>query len=248
MNRIILLFLLATFIFGQPIQITIPDTHGNAGAICLIPIMIDTVTGREIISVDLTLSFNHQVLNPESVWIGSTVPSSWFLMFNRNIQDTLIIAMAGAYPLSGAGSLCTLQFRVIGSPNDTTTIHFFRCLLNEGNVPCITRDGIFTVGGVAIEDNKIEKALKNLSILPNPFAHIVEIKYYLTTTAKIKLGIYSSSGQEIIALRNGTQKQGWDFMKWNGKNNKGNDCPSGIYFCRLESKEYKVIKKIIKMP
>jgi hypothetical protein len=242
-----LLFTTATLLFSQPVQVTIPDTEADSGAICLIPIMLDTVTGSEIIGIDITLSFRGEIISAESVWAGNVAPSGWITMFNRSNPGELLIAMAGAEPLIGAGALCTLKFIVTGRPGDTTTNHFSRCLLNEGNVPCSTRDGIFSVIGPGISESIIENASFSIENYPNPFSHTTEIRYGLPINTRLKIGVYNSFGQEIATLVNGIQNLGWYSVKWNGKDDKGKICPNGIYFYRLESEEFKATKKMVKM-
>ncbi len=105
----------------------------------------------------------------------------------------------------------------------------------------------FNFNGFGIDDEKIEKRLANFSASPNPFHNITEINYSLTVKTKIRIEIYNSSGQEIATLINGIQNPGWYSVKWNGKDNKGNNCPAGIYFYRLESEEYQATKKMVKM-
>ncbi|MEO0114844.1 MAG: FlgD immunoglobulin-like domain containing protein, partial [candidate division WOR-3 bacterium] len=81
---------------------------------------------------------------------------------------------------------------------------------------------------------------------PNPFAKMTEIRYGIPIKTRLRITVYNSSGQEIATLINGIQSPGWYSVKWNGKDNKGNNCPAGIYFYRIESEEYKATKKMVK--
>ncbi len=240
------LFSIGTILFSQPVQVWIPDCQADSGQAFTIPIRIDSVTGRGIIGVDITLSFRQAVLRAESVWAGNVVPGGWMIFFNTNNPGELIIAMAGAYPLSGQGSLCTLKFSVRGRIGDTTTIHFSRCLLNEGNVPCSTRDGRFTVTGVGIKGNNLEK-IPVLRVSPNPFRKYTQICYELSKGTLVRVSLYDISGEKVISLFEGFSKAGLHVKRWNGERENGIECEKGIYFLVIENEEYKLKQKILKL-
>ncbi|MEO0092596.1 MAG: FlgD immunoglobulin-like domain containing protein [candidate division WOR-3 bacterium] len=80
---------------------------------------------------------------------------------------------------------------------------------------------------------------------PNPFRQITEIKYGLPCRTRIKVVVYNSSGQVVATLLNGIQNQGWYTVKWNGQDAKGNLCPNGIYFYRMETPDYQATKKML---
>jgi hypothetical protein len=80
---------------------------------------------------------------------------------------------------------------------------------------------------------------------PNPFSRLTEIRYGIPYTSKINITIFSSTGEQIITLVNNTKSPGWYSVKWDGRDNKGKICPSGIYFYRLETDEYQATRKML---
>jgi hypothetical protein len=69
---------------------------------------------------------------------------------------------------------------------------------------------------------------------PNPFNQSTNINYeIINNTQDIKLTIFDLMGKEVITLVDEVQSPGIHSVLWNGKDKKGGDAPSGMYFCRL---------------
>jgi hypothetical protein len=56
----------------------------------------------------------------------------------------------------------------------------------------------------------------------------------------VKLSIYSMEGKEIASLVNASLEQGTYSVDWNAER-----FPSGIYFTRMETKNFSQTKKIV---
>ena len=82
---------------------------------------------------------------------------------------------------------------------------------------------------------------------PNPFNLKTCIKYSITIPAHIELKIYSVAGQLVKTLVDKKQEAGTHTVDWFGKDNKGKDVSSGIYFCRLKAMGYAEVKKCVVM-
>ena len=70
---------------------------------------------------------------------------------------------------------------------------------------------------------------------PNPFNPTTRIKYSLPEQSTVSLRIYNLLGQELIALASGPQEAGYYEMTWDGRNRKGINVGSGVYFYRFEA-------------
>jgi len=80
---------------------------------------------------------------------------------------------------------------------------------------------------------------------PNPFNSQTAIVYRLSESAPVKLIIYDLLGREIKRLADGIQRAGMHRVFWDGKDERENDVPSGIYFYRLTSANYTEQGKMI---
>ncbi|MCD6161247.1 MAG: T9SS type A sorting domain-containing protein [candidate division Zixibacteria bacterium] len=70
---------------------------------------------------------------------------------------------------------------------------------------------------------------------PNPFNAQTRIEYHLSSPMKINLAVYNLRGELVNTLYNGHQSEGTHNLIWDGRNNKGDEVVSGIYFYRLTS-------------
>ncbi|MDI6739444.1 MAG: FlgD immunoglobulin-like domain containing protein [Candidatus Edwardsbacteria bacterium] len=82
---------------------------------------------------------------------------------------------------------------------------------------------------------------------PNPFTASTTIRYSLSSPGLVTLAVYNVMGQKVRTLVNGQQQDGAHEVNWNGKNDAGKQLSAGVYFCRLESGNYKVITKMVKL-
>jgi hypothetical protein len=71
---------------------------------------------------------------------------------------------------------------------------------------------------------------------PNPFNQETQIAFDLDRESEVDLRIYSIRGNLVrILAESETRKPGANFVKWNGKDGRGRDVPSGIYLCTLKT-------------
>ena len=75
---------------------------------------------------------------------------------------------------------------------------------------------------------------------PNPFNPSTTIKYSLADAGNVKLTIYDVIGNEIAVLVNSYQASGKYVVNWNGSK-----YASGIYFYRIETQKFNLVKKMV---
>jgi parallel beta-helix repeat protein len=80
---------------------------------------------------------------------------------------------------------------------------------------------------------------------PNPFNSETIIKYQLPKSTEVELKIYNILGQQVAVLVDEKQNAGYYRVKWSGTNDRGSKVVSGIYICRLQSKEFVKSFKLI---
>jgi len=80
---------------------------------------------------------------------------------------------------------------------------------------------------------------------PNPFNPETVIKYILPEDCYVELTIYNIVGQKVKTLVNQYQNAGYKMMHWNGKDDKGNEIASGVYFYKIETPKYSESKKMV---
>lgn len=76
--------------------------------------------------------------------------------------------------------------------------------------------------------------INDLTSYPNPFNANTSISFSLPETKRLSLGLYNIRGQLIKTLIADRElASGQHQITWNGRNERGEDVASGIYFCRI---------------
>lgn len=68
---------------------------------------------------------------------------------------------------------------------------------------------------------------------PNPFNPETSINYSIPEISDVRLVVYDANGKQVSTLVNTKQLSGSYNVKWNGRDNYGNNLPSGVYFYNL---------------
>lgn len=80
---------------------------------------------------------------------------------------------------------------------------------------------------------------------PNPFNPSTNIGLSLPQRQEVTLRVFNLLGQEVKTVFQGELDQGRHVLTWNGDNNAGESVASGVYFYRLETKEFTQSKKMM---
>ena len=72
---------------------------------------------------------------------------------------------------------------------------------------------------------------------PNPFNPTTTIAYELAEAGLVSMEIYNLKGQKVNTLLNDSMAAGTHRVVWNGTDKYGRAVSSGIYYCRLITKD-----------
>lgn len=104
----------------------------------------------------------------------------------------------------------------------------------------------------SVEDTLREQGEINFRLFqnyPNPFNSVTSIQYTVYSSQNqlvhTTLKIYNILGKEVRELVNARQPSGNYSVIWDGKNNKGKEVASGIYFCVLKRGGATDIRKML---
>lgn len=90
-----------------------------------------------------------------------------------------------------------------------------------------------TQTNVAGGETEIPRVLKLGQNHPNPFNPSTSIRFDLPKPGHVKLVLYDIRGREIAKLVDNNYPVGTHTAKWDGRDTRGNDAPSGAYLARL---------------
>ena len=80
---------------------------------------------------------------------------------------------------------------------------------------------------------------------PNPFNPSTTIKYDMKDKGIVTLKVYNVAGQLVRTLANSVKNAGSYTVTWDGKNDRGGAVASGIYFYKMETKDFSQTKKMV---
>jgi hypothetical protein len=85
------------------------------------------------------------------------------------------------------------------------------------------------------------------NVYPNPFNPSTTISYSLAKTADVSFTIYNSRGQVVRNFNKGTQTANTYKLSWNGKDNYGSECSTGVYFIKMNAGKDSFVRKAVLM-
>ena len=93
----------------------------------------------------------------------------------------------------------------------------------------------------SVEDEKeLPDKIELFQNYPNPFNPDTRIHYEIKSKGKVRLSVYDLLGREVSVLVNSVQSAGRYDVTF-----EGNQLSSGIYFCRLQTKDIVITKKMM---
>jgi len=111
--------------------------------------------------------------------------------------------------------------------------------------PCI-QPGYISINRAGAEEKDIVPTVYSLAQnYPNPFNPETNIEFSLPSDQDVNLAVYNLLGQQVRTLVNGRVVAGTHTAHWDGKNERGIDVPSGIYFYRLFTSEFAQTNKMV---
>ncbi len=109
---------------------------------------------------------------------------------------------------------------------------------NSGKTETIVPISLF-INGTGVEEEQKSKIM-TFNLFPNPVRDKVDISYFVSKEAPVKLVICDIAGREVATIIDRVENAGLKNIEWNTKN-----IPSGIYFCRLTNGKLEDTKKVL---
>jgi len=82
---------------------------------------------------------------------------------------------------------------------------------------------------------------------PNPFNAVTEIVYQVPEAGRVRLTIYDLLGRKVRALVDDVVRAGYHSVRWDGRDDSGNEVASGTYLYKLEAKDFNDTKRMTLM-
>ncbi|KAA3596326.1 MAG: T9SS C-terminal target domain-containing protein [Calditrichaeota bacterium] len=226
------------------------------------------IESSEIYSDTVLISILPVNDEPNEFEIVSPEFNSWLTFENRNSVEVDFVWQKPqdfdfedfTYTLEISSDSNFVTKETFSVENDTSfTVNFspqnlgwkyWRVFVNDGEFVKVCKNNfglinlILALNGTE-ESNSTPQVFELEQNYPNPFNGSTQISYQLPEASLVKVRIYNALGQEIKTLVNQTQEAGFYKLNWDAKDEKGSDVGSGIYFYRMEAKDFVKTRKMI---
>ena len=214
---------------------------GQPGDVVKVLIKVDNPEG--ISAFGLELRFPSDLL--EYVATSKTSVTKDWIALDGNEARPGIITLGGFHPdaisISSTTTIAEVSFLVKKEADGKGS-------LNIENLTDDLAESFVTAGSFITSDVQLTPtAYKLAQNYPNPFNMETEIIYQLPDEARVKVIIYNISGQKIRTLVDSNMNAGVHIVRWDGKNDSGDDMVSGIYVFKMETNNIILSKKMILM-
>ena len=146
---------------GKPITVTVQDVVTAAEKEIVIPVNVQGVVGKEIISYEFDLRYDPAVLQPlvATVDLVGTVSRGLSVVVNPYEPGLMRVVVYGALPIDEDGVLLYLRFGAVGAAGSVSPILFERIMFNEGDPRAVTVDGQVELSLTAPDPDEISGRL-----------------------------------------------------------------------------------------
>jgi hypothetical protein len=206
---------------------------------------------QDVAGLQLEISYDPKeltLLKPELTPLTSGL--SIFFGEKEGLQKIGIVDLSGKNLIpSGEGALVTLKAK----GKDLRSIRIEKAILVDREAKHLLVDispnmSEFGSYGQVKTENAAAEIPDHFALLqnyPNPFNPQTKIEYALSRDADVKLTIYNILGEQVNVLVDEHQTAGYKKVYWDGKDQRGEEVASGVYFYRLETKEFSKVKKML---
>ena len=129
------------------------------------------------------------------------------------------------------------------SPNTETTLSFVLSVFDEQGLSGKDTASVF-VSSLSVADKK-DGGGDGISLFPNPFNSSLSIGFFNNGNSIINsISIYNINGKKIKHWLIGVEENNNNHVLWRGKDERGFEIKSGLYFVRFEGRNKAIIKKV----
>jgi hypothetical protein len=195
---------------------------------------------------------------PDTVFTDSIyTPQAWIQNLGEYYENVIgIIATIDAYAdtevvfslLPGDSALVTFQDWTVPSTDSTPYLYTVCTVITGDGFPTndCAQKSIFAYNPVGVEESNDEYRTKNIEYRllqnhPNPFSKLTAISYQLRDPGHTSLKIYDLTGSLVKILVDEPQKPGFYQLPFTSNQLPGN----GVYFYRLQTREFTSTRKMI---
>ena len=152
------------------------------------------------------------------------------------------------FRLSSGAHTLEVAYRELGARLDKLLITDDRSFVPNGNGEATQVAAKAETEPVAraeqIETESVPTSYHLGAAYPNPFNPATTISYHLPEAAHVSLSVYNVAGQLVATLVDGKRPAGAHQIRWDSRDATGLPVPSGLYFYRIETENFRQTRKM----
>jgi hypothetical protein len=158
--------------------------------------------------------------------------------------DSTVIVMFASLWTSSTPGIDTMTICVEVPSDSNPSNDCYTILVRSVLIPGVEEDPL---------PNLLPRVFKLSQSMPNPAGSSVQIHYNLPARSRVRLAVYDITGRVVKVLVDGNEKAGYRSVIWDGRDKRGQEVSSGIYFYKLKahpdnrSEDFLVTRKMILM-
>ena len=217
------------------------ELSGNIEEIIQIPIVIENV--ENVYSFELTINFDPNIISSATIYPADL--SAYGTLIESTILENgkILIAGSGSTAINNEIEIANFYFIPLDFLNGEIILQSENFYLNSTQM-----EDIFTFRINQSLSLKSHPYLNDFSLgdnFPNPFNSTTKIMFSLNENFNIKIYINDIRGHLIKSLADGFYEKGTYTIDWNGKDNKGSNIVSGVYFYKILVNDNSFTKKML---
>ncbi len=110
---------------------------------------------------------------------------------------------------------------------------------------CVHVEGVAPTGVDEGEHELIPAEYVLSGVRPNPFNPVTTVTYGVPAESRVSLKVYNVAGREVRVLVDARIEAGYHTVTWDGRDGRGNEVSSGVYFCRMEAEGHEASAKMV---
>jgi len=216
---------------------TLRDNHTGISADDASPTILNsTITGNLQYGVHLTGSCLPHFGNSISEWndIYDNGPGEP----GRNLRNG-VLDINASYVYWGSVLEMNIEYGIYHASDDTTLGTVFYCPWTDALHDSLYGDCITGVDPQE-PDHGVPTEYTLFQNSPNPFELKTQIRYALPRHCHVLLEIYDIRGRKVETLIDGHEEPGFKSVCWDGTS-----LSSGVYFCRLRTRDFSDTKRMV---
>ena len=182
------------------------------------------------------------------------------ISWNYSNADSTVYALIPIQPnaqgifISGDGETDNSIVGILNSTDDysviTSSFQLSRILSGEHNLPdlmeiILAELNVTNSNPDSNNEQIICPTVQSVSVYPNPASQNSQLHFQMRKATPISISIFNIKGQKVKTLINNELKEGEYHLSWDGKDNNGRTCSSGVYYYQIAAPNQNITKKML---